>query len=58
MHAQINHIYIFCRHWQKDFSKDVKNGERTPCWFVPNDGRGLIDGAASDYTRSNLFPAV
>ncbi|XP_030584309.1 inter-alpha-trypsin inhibitor heavy chain H3-like isoform X2 [Archocentrus centrarchus] len=46
------------RHWQKDFSKDVKNGESVPCWFVDNDGRGLIDGAASDYIVSDLFLAV
>ncbi|XP_075316088.1 inter-alpha-trypsin inhibitor heavy chain H3-like [Odontesthes bonariensis] len=43
------------RHWQKDFSRDVKNGEIIHCWFVTNDGRGLIDGTASDYTVSDLF---
>ncbi|TNN46856.1 Inter-alpha-trypsin inhibitor heavy chain H3 [Liparis tanakae] len=43
------------RHWQKDFSRDVKNGENIPCWFVDNDGAGLIDGRASDYTVSGLF---
>ncbi|XP_061543153.1 inter-alpha-trypsin inhibitor heavy chain H3-like [Phycodurus eques] len=43
------------RHWQKDFSKDVVNGENIPCWFVDNDGAGLIDGRASDYIVSNLF---
>ncbi|XP_008283655.1 inter-alpha-trypsin inhibitor heavy chain H3-like isoform X2 [Stegastes partitus] len=46
------------RHWQKDFSKDVKNGENIPCWFVGNDGAGLIDGTASDYIVSDLFKTV
>ncbi|XP_034068136.1 inter-alpha-trypsin inhibitor heavy chain H3-like [Gymnodraco acuticeps] len=43
------------RHWQKDFSRDVKNGKSIPCWFVNNDGAGLIDGEASDYVVSGLF---
>uniref|UniRef100_A0A8C2ZNQ8 Inter-alpha-trypsin inhibitor heavy chain H3 n=1 Tax=Cyclopterus lumpus TaxID=8103 RepID=A0A8C2ZNQ8_CYCLU len=46
------------RHWQKDFSRDVKNGENIPCWFFNNDGVGLIDGRASDYTVSGLFKAA
>uniref|UniRef100_A0A3Q1GXL8 Inter-alpha-trypsin inhibitor heavy chain H3 n=1 Tax=Acanthochromis polyacanthus TaxID=80966 RepID=A0A3Q1GXL8_9TELE len=45
-------------HWQKDFSKDVKNGESIPCWFVGSDGTGLIDGTASDYIVSDLFETV
>ncbi|XP_010777731.1 inter-alpha-trypsin inhibitor heavy chain H1-like [Notothenia coriiceps] len=43
------------RHWQKDFSRDVKNGKSIPCWFANNDGAGLIDGEASDYVVSGLF---
>ncbi|XP_047439700.1 inter-alpha-trypsin inhibitor heavy chain H3-like [Mugil cephalus] len=43
------------RHWQKNFSKDVKDGENVSCWFVNDDGAGLIDGTASDYTVSHLF---
>ncbi|XP_035799325.2 inter-alpha-trypsin inhibitor heavy chain H3-like isoform X2 [Amphiprion ocellaris] len=46
------------RHWQKDFSKDVQNGETIPCWFVGSDGTGLIDGTASDYIVSDLFQTV
>nr|XP_020488756.2 inter-alpha-trypsin inhibitor heavy chain H3-like [Labrus bergylta] len=42
------------RHWQMDFSRDLKNGENIPCWFVDNDGTGLIDGKASDYIVSGL----
>uniref|UniRef100_A0A8C2ZNR7 Inter-alpha-trypsin inhibitor heavy chain H3 n=1 Tax=Cyclopterus lumpus TaxID=8103 RepID=A0A8C2ZNR7_CYCLU len=37
---------------------DVKNGENIPCWFFNNDGVGLIDGRASDYTVSGLFKAA
>ncbi|XP_021171896.2 inter-alpha-trypsin inhibitor heavy chain H3 [Fundulus heteroclitus] len=43
------------RHWQKDFSRDVKIGKDVLCWFVDNDGNGLIDGSASDYTVPDLF---
>ncbi|XP_034023082.1 inter-alpha-trypsin inhibitor heavy chain H3-like [Thalassophryne amazonica] len=43
------------RHWQKDFSRDLKNGESVHCWFVCNNGTGLIDGRASDYIVSSLF---
>ncbi|XP_029288606.1 inter-alpha-trypsin inhibitor heavy chain H3-like isoform X2 [Cottoperca gobio] len=46
------------RHWQKDFSRDVKDGENIPCWFVNSDGTGLIDGRASDYIVSRLFKAA
>uniref|UniRef100_A0A671VER8 Inter-alpha-trypsin inhibitor heavy chain H3 n=1 Tax=Sparus aurata TaxID=8175 RepID=A0A671VER8_SPAAU len=46
------------RHWQKDFSSHVKDGESIPCWFINNDGAGLIDGRASDYTVSGLFKTV
>ncbi|KAM3877907.1 inter-alpha-trypsin inhibitor heavy chain H3-like [Diretmus argenteus] len=43
------------RHWQRDFSRDVKNGESLPCWFVHSNGTGLIDGSASDYIVPGLF---
>ncbi|XP_042261663.1 inter-alpha-trypsin inhibitor heavy chain H3-like isoform X1 [Thunnus maccoyii] len=46
------------RHWQKDFSRDVKNGENILCWFVNNSGTGLVDGGASDYIVSDLFKTV
>ncbi|XP_037636278.1 inter-alpha-trypsin inhibitor heavy chain H3-like isoform X2 [Sebastes umbrosus] len=46
------------RHWQKDFSRDVKNGENISCWFVDNDGAGLVDGRPSDYIVSKLFKAA
>uniref|UniRef100_A0A672I0G4 Inter-alpha-trypsin inhibitor heavy chain H3 n=1 Tax=Salarias fasciatus TaxID=181472 RepID=A0A672I0G4_SALFA len=43
------------RGWQRDFSRDVKNGERVSCWFIHSNGTGLIDGDASDYIVSSLF---
>ncbi|CAK6984627.1 inter-alpha-trypsin inhibitor heavy chain H3-like [Scomber scombrus] len=43
------------RGWQKDFRRDVKNGEKVPCWFIHSNGTGLIDGKASDYIMSGLF---
>ncbi|KAG7229604.1 hypothetical protein INR49_012643 [Caranx melampygus] len=46
------------RHWQKDFSRNLKDGENVPCWFVDNDGSGLIDGRASDYIVSGLFETI
>ncbi|KAM4613452.1 inter-alpha-trypsin inhibitor heavy chain H3-like isoform 2-T2 [Polymixia lowei] len=46
------------RGWQRDFRTDVKNGENVPCWFFHNNGTGLIDGSASDYTVSGLFKTV
>uniref|UniRef100_A0A667ZB06 Inter-alpha-trypsin inhibitor heavy chain H3 n=1 Tax=Myripristis murdjan TaxID=586833 RepID=A0A667ZB06_9TELE len=42
----------------REFSRDVKNGEKVPCWFVHNNGAGLIDGSASDYIVSGLFHTV
>ncbi|KAM7423107.1 hypothetical protein PAMA_010911 [Pampus argenteus] len=46
------------RHWQRDFSRDVKNGENIHCWFVNNNGTGLVDGSTSDYIVSDLFKTV
>lgn len=46
------------RGWQRDFRRDIKNGENVPCWFIHHDGTGLIDGDASDYIVSGLFKTV
>uniref|UniRef100_G3P4W9 Inter-alpha-trypsin inhibitor heavy chain H3 n=1 Tax=Gasterosteus aculeatus aculeatus TaxID=481459 RepID=G3P4W9_GASAC len=43
------------RGWQRDFRRDVKNGDNVPCWFVHSNGTGLIDGDATDYVVSGLF---
>ncbi|KAM9859817.1 inter-alpha-trypsin inhibitor heavy chain H3-like [Aulostomus maculatus] len=46
------------RGWQRDFRRDVKNGENVPCWFIHNNGTGFIDGDISDYIVSGLFKSV
>uniref|UniRef100_A0A3B1JB47 Inter-alpha-trypsin inhibitor heavy chain C-terminal domain-containing protein n=1 Tax=Astyanax mexicanus TaxID=7994 RepID=A0A3B1JB47_ASTMX len=46
------------RGWQRDFRKDVKNGETVPCWFIHNNGTGLIDGDLRDYVVSDLFKSI
>ncbi|XP_034726552.1 inter-alpha-trypsin inhibitor heavy chain H3-like [Etheostoma cragini] len=46
------------RGWQRDFRRDVKNGENVPCWFIHSNGTGLIDGDATDYVVSGLFKTV
>uniref|UniRef100_A0A665UMY7 Inter-alpha-trypsin inhibitor heavy chain H3 n=1 Tax=Echeneis naucrates TaxID=173247 RepID=A0A665UMY7_ECHNA len=46
------------RGWQRDFRRDVKNGENIPCWFIHNNGTGLIDGDERDYIVSGLFKTV
>ncbi|XP_068598237.1 inter-alpha-trypsin inhibitor heavy chain H3-like [Brachionichthys hirsutus] len=43
------------RYWQKDFSRNVTDGEKIQCWFAGKNGTGLIDGRASDYIVSGLF---
>ncbi|XP_037535048.1 inter-alpha-trypsin inhibitor heavy chain H3 [Nematolebias whitei] len=46
------------RGWQRDFREDVKNGENVPCWFIHNNGYGLVDGDARDYIVTSLFTTV
>uniref|UniRef100_A0A8C4V0B5 Inter-alpha-trypsin inhibitor heavy chain H3 n=1 Tax=Falco tinnunculus TaxID=100819 RepID=A0A8C4V0B5_FALTI len=43
------------RGWQKDYRTDPKHGVDIPCWFVHNNGAGLIDGVHTDYIVSSLF---
>uniref|UniRef100_A0A3P9KPW3 Inter-alpha-trypsin inhibitor heavy chain H3 n=1 Tax=Oryzias latipes TaxID=8090 RepID=A0A3P9KPW3_ORYLA len=43
------------RGWQRDFRKNLKTGENVPCWFIHNNGTGLIDGDMKDYIVSGLF---
>ncbi|KAK3512824.1 hypothetical protein QTP70_026052 [Hemibagrus guttatus] len=52
------HSLTVTRGWQRDFRKDVKNGENVPCWFIHNNGAGLIDGVLRDYIVSGLFTTV
>ncbi|KAL7837187.1 hypothetical protein SRHO_G00268980 [Serrasalmus rhombeus] len=49
------HKLTVTRGWQRDFRKDVKNGENVSCWFIHKNGTGLIDGKLRDYIVSDLF---
>ncbi|NXJ97663.1 ITIH3 inhibitor, partial [Corythaixoides concolor] len=50
-----NNELTVTRGWQKDFRTDPKQGVDVPCWFVHNNGAGLIDGLHTDYIVSSLF---
>ncbi|NXC70222.1 ITIH3 inhibitor, partial [Anhinga anhinga] len=50
-----NNELTVTRGWQKDFGRDPKHGVDIPCWFVHNNGAGLIDGVHTDYIVSSLF---
>ncbi|XP_061864084.1 inter-alpha-trypsin inhibitor heavy chain H3 isoform X2 [Colius striatus] len=50
-----NNELTVTRGWQKDYRRDPKNGVDVPCWFVHNNGAGLIDGVHTDYIVSSLF---
>ncbi|XP_052466258.1 inter-alpha-trypsin inhibitor heavy chain H3 [Carassius gibelio] len=49
---------VVTRGLQKDFRQDVKNGEKVPCWFIHNNGTGLLDGVHTDYIVSGLFKTI
>ncbi|KAF5904525.1 inter-alpha-trypsin inhibitor heavy chain H3-like [Clarias magur] len=49
------HNLTVTRGWQKDYRKNVKEGEDVPCWFIHNNGTGIIDGDIEDYIVSGLF---
>ncbi|KAK1332301.1 hypothetical protein QTO34_006974 [Cnephaeus nilssonii] len=40
---------------QKDYSKDPRHGTEVTCWFVHNNGAGLIDGVHTDYIVPDIF---
>ncbi|XP_054243448.1 inter-alpha-trypsin inhibitor heavy chain H3-like [Indicator indicator] len=50
-----NNELTVTRGWQKDFKRDPEHGVDIPCWFVHNNGAGLIDGVHTDYIVSSLF---
>uniref|UniRef100_K7E9C2 Inter-alpha-trypsin inhibitor heavy chain H3 n=1 Tax=Ornithorhynchus anatinus TaxID=9258 RepID=K7E9C2_ORNAN len=50
-----NHKLTVTRGWQKDYRKDPRHGSEVPCWFVHNNGAGLIDGNHTDYIVSDIF---
>ncbi|XP_041446959.1 inter-alpha-trypsin inhibitor heavy chain H3 isoform X2 [Xenopus laevis] len=43
---------------QKDYRKDLQSGSKVQCWFVHNNGEGLIDGVHTDYIVPDLFSGV
>nr|XP_006127649.1 inter-alpha-trypsin inhibitor heavy chain H3 [Pelodiscus sinensis] len=50
-----NNKLTVTRGWQKDFRKDSQHGVDIPCWFVHNNGAGLIDGVHTNYIVSSIF---
>ncbi|NXN75710.1 ITIH3 inhibitor, partial [Himantopus himantopus] len=50
-----NNELTVTRGWQKDYRTDPKHGVDVPCWFVHDNGAGLIDGVHTDYIVSSLF---
>ncbi|XP_066469057.1 inter-alpha-trypsin inhibitor heavy chain H3-like [Tiliqua scincoides] len=50
-----NNQLIVTRGWQKDYTENAKKGENVPCWFIHNNGEGLIDGTHTDYIVASLF---
>lgn len=50
-----NDILPVSRGLQKDYSKDPRHGIEVPCWFVHNNGAGLLDGVHTDYIVSDIF---
>ncbi|XP_014648452.1 PREDICTED: inter-alpha-trypsin inhibitor heavy chain H1 isoform X2 [Ceratotherium simum simum] len=50
-----NHQLTVTRGLQKDYSKDPRHGAEVTCWFVHNNGAGLIDGVHTDYIVPDIF---
>ncbi|XP_043860145.1 inter-alpha-trypsin inhibitor heavy chain H3-like isoform X2 [Dromiciops gliroides] len=40
---------------QKDYRKDSGHGTKVSCWFIHDNGSGLIDGVHTDYIVPDLF---
>ncbi|XP_043833760.1 inter-alpha-trypsin inhibitor heavy chain H1 isoform X2 [Dromiciops gliroides] len=50
-----NHRLMVTRGSQKDYRKDPWLGNDVSCWFVHNNGDGLIDGIHTDYIIPSIF---
>ncbi|XP_006917737.1 inter-alpha-trypsin inhibitor heavy chain H1 [Pteropus alecto] len=50
-----NHQLTVTRGLQKDYSKDPRQGTEVTCWFIHNNGAGLIDGVHTDYIVPDIF---
>ncbi|XP_007442992.1 inter-alpha-trypsin inhibitor heavy chain H3-like isoform X1 [Python bivittatus] len=50
-----NNQLTVTRGWQKDYTADIRHGTNIPCWFIHNNGKGLIDGNHTDYIVPSIF---
>ncbi|XP_052046589.1 inter-alpha-trypsin inhibitor heavy chain H3 [Apodemus sylvaticus] len=50
-----SHQLTVTRGSQKDYRKNASVGTKVVCWFVHNNGEGLIDGVHTDYIVPTLF---
>ncbi|XP_077714703.1 inter-alpha-trypsin inhibitor heavy chain H1-like isoform X1 [Canis aureus] len=50
-----SHQLTVTRGLQKDYSKNPRHGAEVTCWFVHNNGAGLIDGVYTDYIVPDIF---
>ncbi|XP_036594579.1 inter-alpha-trypsin inhibitor heavy chain H3 [Trichosurus vulpecula] len=50
-----NHKLIVTWGSQKDYRMDSGHGTKVSCWFVHDNGSGLIDGVHTDYIVPTLF---
>ncbi|XP_074139619.1 inter-alpha-trypsin inhibitor heavy chain H3 isoform X4 [Sminthopsis crassicaudata] len=50
-----NHKLTVTRGSQKDYRKDSGQGTKVSCWFIHDNGSGLIDGVHTDYIVPDLF---
>ncbi|XP_026547424.1 inter-alpha-trypsin inhibitor heavy chain H3-like [Notechis scutatus] len=50
-----NNQLTVTRGWQKDYTADIQHGTNIPCWFIHNNGDGLIDGNHTDYIVPSIF---
>ncbi|KAM6468217.1 inter-alpha-trypsin inhibitor heavy chain H3-like [Liasis olivaceus] len=50
-----NNQLTVTRGWQKDYTTDIRHGTNIPCWFIHNNGKGLIDGNHTDYIVPSIF---
>lgn len=50
-----NNLLTVTRSSEKDYRSNPRNGTKTPCWFVPFNGKGLIDGTHTDYIVPDIF---
>ncbi|XP_062977668.1 inter-alpha-trypsin inhibitor heavy chain H3-like [Elgaria multicarinata webbii] len=50
-----NNQLTVTRGWQKDYIVDARHVTNVPCWFIHNNGEGLIDGVHTDYIVPSIY---